>query len=86
MPVGTRFFARPDRLCTMGTKSFPGVEAAGSRAEPHPHLKCPSPRKSRVISLLTLKAFVPYKKVENLPKSDLSRFVIEWLHILCEAN
>ena len=34
---------------------------------PHPHLECRGPRKSRAIPLLTLGAFVAYKKGENLP-------------------
>jgi len=33
---------------------------------PHPHLACRGPRKSRVIPVPTLRAFVAYKKGENL--------------------
>ena len=33
---------------------------------PHPHLECRGPRKSRAIPLITLRAFVAYKKGENL--------------------
>jgi len=45
--------------------SFPGVEAAG--VDPHPHLECWGPRKSRAIPPLTLRVFVAYKKDESLP-------------------
>ena len=56
------------RTCTMGTGSFPGVEAAGAWGwPPTPHLECRGPRKSTAIPLLTLRAFVAYKKGENLP-------------------
>ena len=34
---------------------------------PHSHLVCRGPRKSRAIPLLTVRAFVAYKKGENLP-------------------
>ena len=34
---------------------------------PHPHLEWRGPRKSIAIPLLTLRAFVAYKKSENLP-------------------
>ena len=34
---------------------------------PHPHLECRGPKKGRAIPLLTLRAFVAYKKGENLP-------------------
>ena len=44
---------------------------------PHPHLVCRGPRKSRAIPLLAIRAFVAYKKGENLPyinSSDESHF------------
>jgi len=34
---------------------------------PHPHLERRGPRKGRTIPLLTQRAFVAYKKCENLP-------------------
>jgi len=34
---------------------------------PPPHLECRGPRKSRAIPLLNLRAFVAYKRFENLP-------------------
>jgi hypothetical protein len=47
----------------MGTGSVPGIEAAGAWGWlPHSHLECRGPRKSRAIPLLTLRAFVAYKK------------------------
>jgi len=52
--VRTRFSTPPDR----------GVELA-----PHPHLESRGPRKRRVITLLTLRAFVAYEKGEKLPTS-----------------
>jgi len=39
----------------------------GLGADPHPHLKCRGPRKSRARRLLTLRAFVAYEKGEKLP-------------------
>jgi len=47
---------------------------------PHPHLECRGPRKSRAITLLTLRA---YKKSENLPtysgrEMSLLRNVFMW--------
>ena len=53
--------------CTMGTGSYPGVEGPGRAADPHPHLECRGPRKSRAIPLVTLRVFVAYKKCENQP-------------------
>ena len=50
--------------CTMGTGSFPGVEAAGAWGWPPTPIYCRSPRKSIAILLLTLRAFVVYKKGE----------------------
>ena len=69
IPVGTRFSTRPDRpwgppsLLHNGYRVFPG--GRGGRCvglTTHPHLECRSPRKSRVIPLLTLRAFVAYTK------------------------
>jgi len=52
----------------MSTGSFPGVEAAGAWGwPPTPYLERRGPRKSRAMSLLNLRAFVAYKKGENLP-------------------
>jgi len=53
----------------MGTGSFPGVEAAGGWGWPPTPIQCRGPRKSIAIPLLTLRAFVAYKKGENLPNS-----------------
>jgi len=55
--------------CKMSTGSPPGVEARRPRreAEPPPDLVCRVPRKSRAVSLLTLRVFVAYRKGENLP-------------------
>jgi len=39
----------------------------GLGADPHPHLECRGPRKSRAIPLLTLRACVAYKMGENRP-------------------
>ena len=36
------------------------------RLTPHPYLECRGPRKIRAVPLLTLRAFVAYKKGENL--------------------
>jgi len=60
-PVQTGPGAHP-ASCRMGTGSLPGVEAAGAWGWPPPHLECRSPRKSRAIPLLTLRAFVAYKR------------------------
>ena len=52
----------------MGTRSFPGVEAAGAWGwPPTPHLVRRGSRKSRAIPLLTLRSFVAHKTGENLP-------------------
>ena len=51
--------------CTTGTGSFSGVEVAGAWGWPPLHLEGRGPRKSRAIPLLTLKAFVAYKKGET---------------------
>ena len=53
--------------CTMGTGSFPGVEAAGPPGWPPPHLVPKVLEKSRAIPLLTLRTFVAYKKAETYP-------------------
>ena len=52
--------------CTMGTGSFPGGrDRRGLGLTPHPYLEYRGPRKSTAIPLLTLRAFVAYKKGEN---------------------
>ena len=53
--------------CKLGPWSFPGQRRPGRRADSPPHLVCRGPRKSRGITLLTLRAFVAYKKGGNLP-------------------
>jgi hypothetical protein len=51
--------------CTVGTGSFPGVESGrGVTLTPHP-LLVPRPKNSRAIPLLSLRAFVAYKKGET---------------------
>jgi len=53
--------------CTMGTGSFPAVEAAGVWGwPPHPLLVPKVLEKSRTIPLLNLRACVAYKNGENL--------------------
>jgi len=73
IPVGTRFSASSDRpwvppsLLYNGYQVFPG--GRGGRVvglTPTP-IHCRGPRKSRAIPLLTLRAFVAYKKGEKLP-------------------
>ena len=65
-PIQTGPGAHP-ASCTMGTDSFPGVEAAGAWGwPPHPHLVPKVLEKSRAIPLLTLRACVAYTKGENL--------------------
>jgi hypothetical protein len=54
----------------MGTGSFAGVgDSRGVRLSPLPPLECRGSRQIRAIPLLTLRAFVAYKKGEkpNLP-------------------
>jgi len=74
IPGGTRFSARPDRplvtpsLLYNGYRVFPGGrDDRGVGLTLHSHLECRRPRKSRAIRLLTLRAFVAYEKIENLP-------------------
>jgi len=76
--VGTRFSARPDRpwgspsLLYNRYRVFLGDRGGrGVGLTPHPHLECRVPRKSSAIPLLTLRAFVAYKKGENLPYISL---------------
>ena len=76
--MGTRFSARPDRpwgppsLLYNGHRVFPGGRGGSGRgSDPPPHLECRGPRKSRAIPLLTLRAFVAYKKGENLPTYEM---------------
>jgi len=58
--------------CTMGTGSFPGVEAVGAWGwPPNPHLVPKVLEKRRPIPLLTLRACVAYKKDVNLPTYTL---------------
>jgi len=64
-----RFSARADRawgpssLLQNGYRFFSGGRGGRSVGLiPHPHLECRGPRKSRAIPLLTLRAFVAYKK------------------------
>ena len=73
-PGGDEIF-RPSRPALGPTqphvKWVPGL-SRGQRwpwpgADPSPHLECRGPSKSRAIPLLTLRAFVAYKKGENLP-------------------
>jgi hypothetical protein len=50
----------------MGTGSFPGVESGqGVMLTPHPLLVPRSKKQSRAIPLLSLRAFVAYKKGET---------------------
>jgi len=64
---------------------------------PHPHLECRGPRKSRAILLLTLRAFVAYKKGENyLPTLNATMlrylnqmmmcFIGTWLNAMNATN
>jgi len=47
----------------MGTRSFPGVESGwGMMLTPHPLLVLRSKKQSRAIPLLSLRAFMTYKK------------------------
>ena len=69
-----RISARPDRPwgppspLYNGYRVFHGGRGGrGVWADPPPHLECRCPRKSRAITLLTLRAFVAYKKGETLP-------------------
>jgi len=43
---------------------------------------CRGPRKSRAIPLLTLRAFVAYKKGENLPNTKRKRMVKNSKHLV----
>jgi hypothetical protein len=71
-PVGARFFAPVQAVpgahpayCTLGTGSFLGVKyGRGVTLTPHP-LLVPKSWKSRAIPLLSLSAFVAYKKGET---------------------
>jgi len=72
--VGMKFSARPDRpwgtpsLLYNGYQVFPGGRGGrGVGLTPHSYLECRGPRKSRAIPVLILRAFVAYKKGENLP-------------------
>ena len=57
----------PSLLCN-GYRVFPGGrDDRGVRLTLHSHLDCRRPRTSRAIPLLTLRAYVVYKKFENLP-------------------
>jgi hypothetical protein len=54
--------------CTMGTGSFLGLESGrGVTLIPHPLLVPRSKKQSRAIPLLSLRAFVSYKKGETYP-------------------
>jgi len=56
----------PTTGTTMGTGSFPGVEAAGTWDwPPHPNLVPKVLEKNRDIPLLTLRAFVEYRRVNT---------------------
>jgi len=77
--VGTRFSARPDRpwsplsLLYNGYRVFPGSRGGRGVGLTHqPHLECRGPRKSRAVTLLTLRDFVDYKKGENLPTFSMT--------------
>ena len=48
-----------------------GRRGRGVGLTPHPHLECRGPRKSSAIPLLNLRAFVAYKKGENLPTKGM---------------
>jgi hypothetical protein len=62
-PVQTRSGGHP-ASCTMGTGSFPGIESGrGVTLTPHPFL-CRGLEKSRVIPLLSVRAFVAYDRVK----------------------
>jgi hypothetical protein len=74
IPVETRFSNCPDRPCDPPSllynkyRVFPGGKGGWSVGlPPHPHLVPKGPRKSRAIPLPNLRAFVVYKKGENLP-------------------
>jgi hypothetical protein len=62
----------------MGTGSFPGVQAARTWSTPHPLLVPKILEKSRAIRLLTLRAFVAYKKGENIPNNIVFECINEW--------
>jgi hypothetical protein len=75
-PVQTGPGAHP-ASCTMGTGSFPGVESGrGVTVTRHPLLV---PRR-RAIPLLSLRAFVAYKKGWNKPYSYIS-LIDSWSHV-----
>jgi hypothetical protein len=64
-PVHTGPGAHP-ASCTMGTGSFPGGKSGrGVTLTPHPLLVPRSKKQSRAIPLLSLRAFVAYKKGET---------------------
>jgi hypothetical protein len=73
--VGARFSApvhtgpgAHSASCTIGTGSFPGVESGrGVMLIPHP-LLVPRSKNSRAVPLLSLRAFVAYKKGETYQK------------------
>ena len=71
--------------CKMGTTSFTGVSCGrGVLLTTHP-LLVPRSWKSRAIPILTLRAFVPYKKSVNLPpylQILVSCWCIIWNNIL----
>ena len=73
-PGGNEIF-RPSRPA-LGPTQFPvkwvpglsrGRGGRGVGLTPYPHLVCRGPRRSRAIPVLTLRAFLAYKKCENLP-------------------
>jgi hypothetical protein len=73
IPVGARFSApiqtgpgAHPASCTIGTRSFPGVEGGlGMTLTPHPLLVPRSKKQSTAISLLFLRAFMACKKGET---------------------
>jgi len=85
--IGSRcveIFRRPDlpwgykASCTMGKDSFPGVESGRSATlTPHPLLVPRSIKQSRAIPLLSLRAFVAYRKDET--------YLLRVLKMYCSA-
>jgi hypothetical protein len=73
IPVGARFFAPVQTgpgahpaSCTRGTRSFPGVESGrGVTLTPHTVLVPRSKNRVQLMPLLSLRAFVAYKKGET---------------------
>ena len=78
----------PPSLLYSGYRVFRGGRGGRSVGLiPHPHIECRGPRKSRAIPLLTIRAFVAYKKYKNVRNYLLQTLlhVSVLLHRLQEA-